>query len=215
MLSPQLRLLLAKLGMCCLNFTGILCVQLLLLMRYSIQFLPMTLQEEAAQWNIIIMGAANRQLWDQGDEIQLWNQENGNRGNYNRYLLPWRANNSNCATPRGTMSSMNISYIRISGYQDIRQKHIKSPKALFLHDCIMRRKSNQPLHYYDHTSPPSHTPPAFLHHLLTPIHPPYAPKLSPFSLLPTPPHSPPLPHPHTLTFSSTLILVLSCSPEVF
>ena len=37
----------------------------------------MTLQEEAAQWNIIIMGAANRQLWDQGNEIQLWDQENG------------------------------------------------------------------------------------------------------------------------------------------
>ena len=141
-------------------------------------------------------------------------------GNCNRYLLPWRANNSNCATPRGTMSSMNISYIRISGYQDIRQKHIKSPKALFLHDCIMRRKSNQPLlHYYDHTSPPSHTPPAFLHHhTLTSSPPsilPMLPKLSPISLLPTPPHSPPLPPPHTLTFSSTLILVLSCSPEVF
>lgn len=70
-LSPQLCLLLAKLGMCCLNFTGILSVQLLLLMRYSIQFLPMTLQEEAAQWNIIIMGAANRQLWDQENGGQV------------------------------------------------------------------------------------------------------------------------------------------------
>ena len=36
---PQLCLLLAKLGMCCLNFTGILSMQLLLLMGYPIQFL--------------------------------------------------------------------------------------------------------------------------------------------------------------------------------
>ena len=48
MFYPQLCLLLAKLGMCCFNFTGILSMQLLLLTGYPIQFLPMILQEEAA-----------------------------------------------------------------------------------------------------------------------------------------------------------------------
>lgn len=183
--------------MCCLNFTGILSVQLLLLTRYPIQFLPITLQEEGAQWNIIIMGAANRQLGDQGDEIQLWDQENGNGGQV-------------IATTTYSLGEQTTQIVQHHEVQCLawifRQKHIKSPKALF----IQRRKSNQPLHYYHHTS--SHIPPAFLYyHTPTsspPIHPPYATKLSPISLLPTPPHSPPSllptpppsssPHPHLL-----------------
>ena len=137
-------------------------------------------------------------------------------GNHNRYLLPWRANNSNCATPRGTMSSMDISYIRISGYQAKTYQVTKSTLFTRLH--YEKKKQPTPALLRSHFSTLTHSPclPTSSHsHLLTPIHPPYAPKLSPISLLPTPPHSPPLPPPHTLTFSSTLILELSCSPEVF
>ena len=208
--------------MCCLNFTGILSVQLLLLMRYSIQFLPMTLQEEAVQWNIIIMGAANRQLWDQGNEIQLWDQGNE--------IQLWDQENGGQVIATATYSLGEqttqivqhhevqcLAWISVtSGYQAKTYQVTKSTPFTRLY--YEKKKQPTPALLRSHFSTLTHSPclpTSSYFHLLTPIHPPYAPKLSPISLLPTPPHSPPLPPPHTLTFSSTLILVLSCSPEVF